>query len=242
MHIAICDDNVADRKQMERLLGRESDVRKLNTGVFYTDSYGMGSQMFSKRMSYDLFFIDLVEDTQTGLDFALELCSEGVSAPIVLCSSKLNYEESAKTLEHLPSNLLFMNKPIIKAELSAMLDRAVELEQLKVKKIELRHKTETYYVNQDDLVYAEQSNRYVIAYLRDGTEVPVLDNMRNFYDNLNGFTHFAFASDRVIVNVKYIESFSPFKVKLKSGINLKAAISYHSSLKKIYEYVSNEKD
>ena len=27
MHIAICDDNIADRKQTERLLGRESDRR-----------------------------------------------------------------------------------------------------------------------------------------------------------------------------------------------------------------------
>ena len=27
MHIAICDDNVADRKQLERLLKRESDKR-----------------------------------------------------------------------------------------------------------------------------------------------------------------------------------------------------------------------
>lgn len=34
MHIAVCDDNVADRKQLERLLGRESDSRKADTGVF----------------------------------------------------------------------------------------------------------------------------------------------------------------------------------------------------------------
>ena len=27
MHIAICDDNIADRKHLERLLSRESDKR-----------------------------------------------------------------------------------------------------------------------------------------------------------------------------------------------------------------------
>ena len=31
MHIAICDDNVADRKQLERLLKRESEKRKSTT-------------------------------------------------------------------------------------------------------------------------------------------------------------------------------------------------------------------
>ncbi len=38
MHLAICDDHMADRKQMERLLGRESDRRMNTTGVLYVDS------------------------------------------------------------------------------------------------------------------------------------------------------------------------------------------------------------
>ena len=39
MHLAVCDDNIADRKQMERLLGRESDRRLNTTGVLYVDSF-----------------------------------------------------------------------------------------------------------------------------------------------------------------------------------------------------------
>ena len=38
MHIAVCDDNVADRKQTERLLQRASDRHASTTGVFYIDS------------------------------------------------------------------------------------------------------------------------------------------------------------------------------------------------------------
>ena len=34
LHIAICDDNAADRRQLERLLGRESEKRARDTGVF----------------------------------------------------------------------------------------------------------------------------------------------------------------------------------------------------------------
>lgn len=40
MHIAICDDNVADRKQLERLLKRESDKQYGIREPFYIDSYG----------------------------------------------------------------------------------------------------------------------------------------------------------------------------------------------------------
>ena len=58
MHIAICDDNIADRKQLERLLKRESDKRAGTTGSFYTDSFGNCEILAINNMLYDLFFID----------------------------------------------------------------------------------------------------------------------------------------------------------------------------------------
>ena len=39
MHIAVMDDNIADRKQLERLLDRESDRRIQTTGNLYIDSF-----------------------------------------------------------------------------------------------------------------------------------------------------------------------------------------------------------
>ena len=47
MHIAVCDDNVADRKQLERLLKRESDKRAASTGIIYTDSFGNSTSLLS---------------------------------------------------------------------------------------------------------------------------------------------------------------------------------------------------
>ena len=234
MHIAICDDNVADRKQTERLLGRESDARKLQTGVFYTDSYGVGSQLLSKRMSYDLFFIDLVDDLNDGLDFSLDLCAQGVSAPIVLCSSKIDYELKAKDNIDLPSNILFLKKPIIKAELSNILDEAILIEKSKVKMIELRDKTDTHYVKEDELVYVEVKGRYIIAHLQNQNEVSMLDSLDNFASSLREFSHFAVISDRALINITYIENISPFKVCLKDGTVLKSALSLYGKIKDIY--------
>ena len=62
MHLAVCDDNIADRKQMERLLGRESDRRLNTTGVLYVDSFGNRSAILSTPMIYDGLFMDMVED------------------------------------------------------------------------------------------------------------------------------------------------------------------------------------
>ena len=57
MHIAICDDHIADRKQMERLLSRESDRRIKTTGNLYIDSFGSVSALLHAPMIYNLFFI-----------------------------------------------------------------------------------------------------------------------------------------------------------------------------------------
>ena len=46
MHIAICDDNIADRKHLERLLSRESDKRQGTPNLLYVDSYGDWDNFF----------------------------------------------------------------------------------------------------------------------------------------------------------------------------------------------------
>ena len=86
MHIAVCDDNVADRKQLERLLKRESDKRAASTGIIYTDSFGNSASLLSNPMQYDAFYIDMcLTEGTTGTDVVNALTAQGVNAPIVLC-------------------------------------------------------------------------------------------------------------------------------------------------------------
>ena len=58
MHIAICDDIIADRKQLERLLSRESDRRIKTTGNLYLESFGGIAALTHATMINDLFVID----------------------------------------------------------------------------------------------------------------------------------------------------------------------------------------
>ncbi|MCR4990731.1 MAG: LytTR family DNA-binding domain-containing protein [Lachnospiraceae bacterium] len=242
MHIAICDDNVADRKQLERLLGRESDARMNTSGVFYTDSFGEGALLFPKRKSYDLFFIDLVDDSENGFEFALDLCDEGVTAPIVLCSSKNDYAKKAVELGNYPPNILFINKPIIKAELSEILDKAIKIEADQAPTIEIRHNTETYYVFEDDIVYVKTEKNGLYVYLKDGTSIPVIDTMTNFFTTLNCYTHYAHINPSTVINALYIEKYSPFKVTLKSGLSFPVTLSGKKAIKEAMDYIRKENE
>ena len=93
MHIAICDDNVADRKQLERLLKREADTRTLKSEGFYVDSYGHLKALLRSPMLYDAFFIDMCHGETTGMDVVDALIKVGVNAPIILCSSLISYRD-----------------------------------------------------------------------------------------------------------------------------------------------------
>ena len=59
MHVAICDDNGADRKQLERLLTRESEKRHTDEGTIYADSYGNATNLLANPLQYDAIFIDI---------------------------------------------------------------------------------------------------------------------------------------------------------------------------------------
>lgn len=240
MHIAILDDSVADRKQLERLLGRESDARKADTGVFYTDSFGEGEKLMPKRMTYDLFFIDVVDEYTNGLTFAVDLCKSGVVMPIVMCSSKTNYQEEAQKIADFPKNILFLNKPIIKAELSAVLDEAIKIEQSQERTIELRDKSDTYYVKEDEIMYVREEGRYIFVGLNSGNEVEILDTVLNFGESLSGFDHFFLGSPKLIVNIAFVQKYAPFKVTLKNGKSFKLNLTGFKYIKIMSEYYKKE--
>lgn len=223
MHIAVCDDNIADRKQLERLLKRESDKRKTDTGLLYSDSFGNSTAVSKTPMQYDLFFIDMTESDSDALSFALSLIESGVTAPIVLCSSKINYLEKMNTLSPCPANLLHLEKPIKTTELSAIIDKALVLNDRKTPVIELRSETNTYYVNEDDIVYAKSEGRYVRVCLKDGRSISIMATMLNFYHQISMYSHMVLLNNYTMFNIVYLHTHTPFKVILSDGTTLKSS-------------------
>ena len=97
MHLAICDDHMADRKQMERLLGRESDRRLNTTGVLYVDSFGSKESILVTPMIYDAIFMDIQMPLMDGYEAAQKIrCSQKLQAgtvPIVAMSGNVFAED-----------------------------------------------------------------------------------------------------------------------------------------------------
>lgn len=234
MHIAICDDNVADRHQMERLLKRESDKRGATTGILYIDSFGNGAALLSNPMRYDAYYIDVCKtEGITGVDIMTTLFEAGIQAPVVLCCSDIDYREF--NLPEHKQNVLFLDKPIQIQELSDSIDYALEIKSKAVPQIELRDDTETYYVTEPDILYAVEDGLYIVVTLTDGRQIRVMSDIPNFFDQLENFPTFLEPSAKSIINGRYIQTLEHRKAVMTDGTVFKIHRNCLSYAKAIYE-------
>lgn len=201
MHIAICDDNVADRRQLERLLKKESDKRMSETGILYTDSFGNTQALLSNPMLYDIFYIDVCNtENINGADIVAMLMEKGVHVPIVMCCSKTNYRSLS-----FPENVLFLDKPIHPDDLAKSLNHALALKAKAPDMIELREDKTTLYVTEDEILYATEEGRHITVFLTENRQFIANTTAENFFAQIEeNHPMFFSPSFKVIVNARYI--------------------------------------
>lgn len=248
MHLAVCDDNIADRKQTERLLGRESDRRLTTTGVLYVDSFGNRNAVLSTPMIYDGLFMDMVEDDCNAVEIAGELRKAGNKLPIIFCCSKINYREDPA----LPENCYFLDKPIQADQLTEMVEMLLTIKNSQEKRLEFRTDTEAFYLTEEDIMYAYPDDRFVRIHLANGDNRECVATMLNFCATLGfdidysarGTTKLDIGYIRVsesgllamigcsaVINLKYADKVSLFQLSMTDGHKIKISPSSRKALR-----------
>lgn len=213
MHVAVCDDNVADRRQMERLLKRDSDVRSKTSEGLFVDSYGNTEALLANPMQYDIFFIDICKtEGVTGTDVARRLLDAGIQASIVMCCSDIDYRR-----EGLAESVRYLNKAIRADELKAELDRADEQKKNAVPLIELRQDKDTIYVTEEDIMYGVRKGKYVQIHLADGRIIPINSNISRLFGQWEHFDPFLAPTSKMIVNCRHIAKIGAFSFTMTDG-------------------------
>lgn len=229
MHLAICDDHMADRKQMERLLGRESDRRLNTTGVLYVDSFGSKESILTTPMIYDAIFMDMTEDGCDAVELSHMLRADGTDVPIVFCCDKVDYRKS----KNLPDNALFLDKPIVVAELTEMIDHLLSIKNSKAQKLEFRNQTDTIYLTEGQISYVwPESNRHVCIHTTDSREYTTDMSIASFCGTLSKYDSFILLASNTVLNMRYIRSISMFKVTMQDGKSFRLGFGEAKVLRK----------
>ncbi len=154
MYIAIVADNVADRKQAERLLGRANTALAPTLGTLYISSYGDESSFLHECMKYDLFILDFDNDTAHSLKIAEQLREMNVPGIAAICKSA----EEPFSYETAIAGVYTLDKPILTAPLHKLItDAHQEAEERRraATLIELRGEKDTHYIPKDEIVYID---------------------------------------------------------------------------------------
>lgn len=230
MHIAICDDNTADRKQMERLLSRESDKRIHTTGTLYVDSYGNARSLLDATLTYDAYYIDMCKtEGITGLDMVNALSGKNIHSPIIMCCSDVNYRE-----QNFPDHCSFLDKPIKIPELSESIDHALQFKKQQPNLIELREDEKTYYVEEHEIIYGVEDGFYIDFTLTNGRKIHFYTSVKNFFSQVKDYPAFLVPSKKVILNCRHIAKFGFFHVVMSDGTSFKVRRDCMPYAKDIY--------
>ncbi len=230
MHIAICDDHVADRKQLERLLERESDARLKNKENFYISSFGNITSLMHTPELYDIFFIDMTTDSINGIALAVLLRNHNIQVPIVLCSSSIHYKDYPCTL----NSIIYLDKPIKTADITSIITNIWELKKTADPIFEIRGYQKTFYIKAEDFLFAEKvSDRQTIVHFIDGTSTVLPDSLQNLEFVLQKHPSLIALNKNRLINRIYIKKISFTSIQLTSGNPLPLGFGEYFDVKKI---------
>lgn len=201
VYVAVCDDNIADRKQMERLLEREKDARlKKASDVMYIESFGSKEALMRTPVKYDIFFIDITGESENGMDIAKSLRKMGVIAPIVLCSSSIDYSSYVNT----PDDVTIISKPVSAGQIQHYIDYASDWTRNKTPLLEIRCQSNTFFVKHTDIIKAVPIAKFLTRItLCDGTILDMSDPIRSLLVMCRPYSCFIICG-KTVINVKYI--------------------------------------
>ncbi|MBO6111754.1 MAG: hypothetical protein J6P45_01735 [Lachnospiraceae bacterium] len=230
LFIAILDDEPADRKQSERLLSRERDVRIKNNEVIYFDTYGSKDALLPYCSKYDLFLIDISHSTQDGMMAAVDLTEHGAKGRMVLASSRIDYK--AKYGAH--EDFIFIEKPLYQKHFSELIDIAYKHKEKQAPRIELRGEKDTIYVEPDEIIYLRAQKYYTIVALTGDRTFHLSESLQQIGHFLDR-RMFLDLDAKTTINLKHVISRNGNSFKMSDNAVLKFNIFNKSRIKKAWE-------
>ena len=233
MHIAICDDNVADRKHLERLLSRESDKRAGTPNILYVDSYGDKDHFLRNPLKYDMIFMDMTSTPTVAKEIIQQLTSMGSDAPLILYSSKIDYT----AFDNLPETVVHMKKPYIPDTLPELLKLGDTHVHGNVETIPIPCEDGIHYVPKNDILYCmPYRSGYVIA-IQDGSFLSLSGDISDFQVLTLPYREFYRVTKKHIINMRYVSGISPISVIMQDYREFYISPMRYSELKKLKDEI-----
>jgi DNA-binding LytR/AlgR family response regulator len=230
MHIAVCNNLIADRKQLERLFKRESDSNN-NTEFFHLDLFGSKTLLMESPILYHIYILDMAEGSQENLSIAQYLRKKGIASLLALCNV------TGLTAEQLDSisPYTILEKPLKPSAINALITQGISLSKTLTIPIEIRGDKETVYILEADILYISYHKKYSTIYKTDGSFIQFLCKIEDLIFPLEDHPSFYISRNGWVININYIENLIGSSVMLTNKTVLKIPFFDRHYLKQLLQ-------
>ena len=218
MYIAIVADNIADRKQAERLLDRANTALAPSIGTLYISSFGDEEAFLHSCMKFDLFLLDFDRDHAHSLAVAHKLREMNAPGITVICKNS----EEPFSYETAIQGVYTLDKPILTAPLhKTICDAHAEVLSRRKQKtlIELRSETGTHYIPKDEIMYVTiDDNAHRLCYhLSTNEQIEMLGTLQDVDKALGSYAEFKLKLKNICFNTDHIREENAKSILLSNG-------------------------
>lgn len=237
MHVAICDDNVADRKHLERLLSRESDKRAGTPNILYIESFGDKDHFLKNPLKYNIVFMDMCHQEGLVEEIIKRLEEMSFNAPLILYSSKIDYT----AIEKLPEYVVHAKKPYIPDPLPEFLALGDENVLGKVITLPFHGNDAIQHVPKNSLMYALPEETGYTLYLSDHTSIKVDDNIGTLRKLFDPHEEYQLINNDCFINFKFVSAVTLFTILMQDYREFKISPFHYRKYKWIKEDIDGFK-
>ena len=227
MHIAILDDQPADRETIAALVSRWAKDRAETAVSIPFPSAEAFLFAYAEDRSFDILLFDVEMTGEDGITLAKRLRREGCAAEIVFVTS--HFELAGEGYE--VDALHYLVKPVSQEKLSAVLTKAAERLTSAPSSVVISSEGETIRLTERELLYVEVFLHYLVLHT-EGRDYRVKEPLSDFAGRLS--EDFFRIHRSVLVNLKRIVKITRTDVTLDSGDILPVARGKYDAVNRTF--------
>jgi len=223
MHIAICTENAASRKHLERLMDREGNLFT-NEETIYVDSYGNVTALFTQPLLYDLYLLEAASQTESSESITLVKSVRerfpNANIAILLQPDLSDIAESVALL-----SVALLPIPVTHASLQNLIQQFIEQKKQAEPVFEIRGRLNTIYIHSDEFAFGQDhGKRQSLVTLQDGRQIDFFDSLKNLTSTMSEHPSLFAVGTHYLVNIRYIKTCHLFSLTMQNGAKIPASL------------------
>ena len=234
MRIAICDDDLLCRGQVESIVSSYGRQRRMDISLSVYESADALLADSRSLNGFDLYLLDIIMPGTNGIELGRRLLRENPNGKIIYLTSSHEYAVDSYRVRAFD----YIIKPVAQEQLFRTLDEAVHLiAGRRSRSLIVRTRESSTKVSFDSILYANLTGKSIVYHLADGSAVEGMSIRTAFAEAISDLLkdeRFALCGSGTAVNLAEITIVDSDTLHFRNGARLYVGLRAGRSLRSVW--------